>query len=328
MPSMSSASASAICTLPPLSGPIAAVHTPLDAAGELAPGVVPAHAAHLARAGVRGVYACGSTGESLALAAGERKAVLEAWIEAFAGDAGAAARGDGVVIAHVGANALPEARDLARHAAAAGAHAISAMHPTFGRARTLEAIVAHHARIAEMAPTTPYIVYELAGTGAPVFPASALVAEAARTIPTFAGVKYTSGDLLELQLALELAAERGARIFFGTDEHLLAGLALGCTAAIGSTYSYAPSPAIEVFAAFAAGDLPRAREAQRRLARMVRPLLRHGVLRTGKFLLETAGVAIGPPRSPETALDAGERAAVLAEIAPLGIAEFAGARAR
>jgi N-acetylneuraminate lyase len=308
--------------LPSLTGPIPAVHTPLDASGALRTEVVASHAAHLRRAGVAGVYACGSTGESLALTAGERKGVLEAWIAAFAGVGG------GAVIAHVGANALPEARDLARHAAAAGAHAISAMHPTFGRARTLEAIVAHHARIAEMAPSTPYIVYELAGTGAPVFPASALVAEAARTIPTFAGVKYTSGDLLELQLALEIAAAKGHRIFFGTDEHLLAGLALGCTAAIGSTYSYAPSLGRAVFEAFAAGDLARAREEQRRLARLVRPLLRHGVLRTGKFLLETAGVAIGPPRSPETALDEGERAAVLAELAPLGVAEFAGAFAR
>lgn len=303
-------------SLPQLTGPIAAVHTPLDAHGDLALAVVPRHAAHLAAGGVRAVYACGSTGESLALTAAERTAVLEAWVAAYTPMGGR-------VIAHIGANALPEARALARHAHAAGACAISAMHPTFGRARTLEAIVAHHARIAEMAPGVPYIVYELAGSGAPVFPASALVTEAARRIPTFAGVKYTSGDLLELGLALELAQAHGHQIFFGTDEHLLAGLALGCRAAIGSTYSYAPSIARAVCDAFAAGDLARARLEQRRLARMVRPLLRHGVLRTGKFLLETAGVPIGPPRSPETALDASERAAVLAEVLPLGVAEFA-----
>ncbi len=314
--------------LPPLTGPIAAVHTPLDSDGRVATGVVQRHAAHLRGAGVGAVYVCGSTGESLALTASERATMLEAWLAAFAAKGDVATGGaNGLVLAHVGANALPEARELARHAGQSGAHAISAMHPTFGRARTLEAIVAHHARIAEMAPDTPYIVYELAGTGAPVFPASALVAEAARRIPTFAGIKYTSGDLLELGLALELAEAGGQQLFFGTDEHLLAGLALGCRAAIGSTYSYAPSLGRAVFDAFAAGDLPRARTAQRRLARLVRPLLRHGVLRTGKFLLETAGVPVGAPRSPETALDADERAAVLAEVMPLGIAEFAHAGA-
>ena len=108
-------------------------------------------------------------------------------------------------------------------------------------------------------------------------------------------------------------------MFFGSDEHLLAGLALGCRAAIGSTYGYAPMPARAVFDAFEAGDLDAARRAQRTIVRLVEPLLRHGVLRTGKALLDEVGVPIGPPRGPERGLDAAERAAVLEQLANLGI---------
>lgn len=301
----------ALSVIDAMRGPIAAVHTPFDASGRFDPGVIPDYAGHLHSSGISTVYVCGSTGESLALTTAERRSILEAWAETSAGSIR--------IIAHVGSNALPEAEELARHAHAVGVDAISAMNPTFGRARDVEGLVGHHARIAAAGEDRPYLVYEISAFGGVSFPASEVIECAVSRIPGFAGLKFTSSDPIQLQLAVALAETNGLRIFFGADENLLAGLAAGCVAAIGSTYGYAAEPAHEVFRAFAAGDMLAARIAQRRIARLVAPLLRHGVLRTGRALLETVGVPIGPPRSPETPLEPETLAAVLEEIAPLGV---------
>lgn len=305
------ASESAASVLNGIRGPVAAVHTPFDDKGRLSTEVIPAYAAHLRGSGIRTVYVCGSTGESLALSVAERRSTLEAWMSTSGEDLR--------VIAHVGSNAIPDCLELARHADSIGVDGISAMNPTFGRAADVGGLIKHHAQIAEAGGGRPYLIYEISAFGGVAFPASEVVATAIGRVPGFAGLKFTSSDLIQLQLSLELAATHGLQIFFGSDEQLLAGLVLGCTAAIGSTYGYAPEPAHAVFAAFERGDLNAARIAQRRIAKLVVPLLRHGVLRTGRTLLECAGIPIGPPRSPERRLDPTERATVLAELSPLGI---------
>ena len=305
------ASESAASVLLGIRGPVAAVHTPFDDKGRLSTKVIPAYAAHLRSSGIRTVYVCGSTGESLALSVAERRSTLEAWMSTSGEDLR--------VIAHVGSNAIPDCLELARHADSIGVDGISAMNPTFGRAADVGGLIKHHAQIAEAGGGRPYLIYEISAFGGVAFPASEVVATAIGRVPGFAGLKFTSSDLIQLQLSLELAATHGLQIFFGSDEQLLAGLVLGCTAAIGSTYGYAPEPAHAVFAAFERGDLNAARIAQRRIAKLVVPLLRHGVLRTGRTLLECAGIPIGPPRSPERRLDPTERATVLAELSPLGI---------
>ena len=305
------ASESAASVLNGIRGPVAAVHTPFDDKGRLSTEVIPAYAAHLRGSGIRTVYVCGSTGESLALSVAERRSTLEAWMSTSGEDLR--------VIAHVGSNAIPDCLELARHADSIGVDGISAMNPTFGRAADVGGLIKHHAQIAEAGGGRPYLIYEISAFGGVAFPASEVVATAIGRVPGFAGLKFTSSDLIQLQLSLELATEHNLQIFFGSDEQLLAGLVLGCTAAIGSTYGYAPEPAHAVFAAFERGDLNAARIAQRRIAKLVVPLLRHGVLRTGRTLLECAGIPIGPPRSPERRLDPTERATVLAELSPLGI---------
>ena len=152
-------------------GPVPAVHTPLDdAGGSPRLDVIPAYLQHLRRAGAPAAYVCGSTGESLSLTVSERCRILEAWVEAAGTDL--------PIIAHVGSNALPDAIEMARHAGRIGVAAISAMNPTFGRARRVEDLVDFHARIAEAGDQTPYLVYEIAAFGGVSFPAGEVVQEA------------------------------------------------------------------------------------------------------------------------------------------------------
>lgn len=300
----------------PINGLVAAVHTPLDERGAVQTSVVESQAEHLAAQPVVGVYVCGSTGESLSLSVNERRAVLEAWADAR--------RTGQLLIAHVGANALDDCRELARHAAECGVDAVSAMHPTFARPRVVEDLVAFHARIAEAAEDRPYLLYDFAAMGGPGFPSSRVLREARTRIPNLSGVKFTAGDLHELQLTLDLAESHDLQVLFGHDELLLAGLALGCRGAIGSTYNYAAPLYAPLLEAFARGDLSEARALQRRSARLVETLLDFGVLRTGKALVEQLGIRVGPPKPPERRLDATELAEVMTRIAPLEIPGLGG----
>ena len=72
--------------------------------------------------GVEGFYCCGSSGEGLLLTLDERKKVLEHTLKA--------ANGRVPVISHVGTIRTQEVIELAEHALAAGAMAVSMIPPT------------------------------------------------------------------------------------------------------------------------------------------------------------------------------------------------------
>lgn len=294
-----------------LNGLIAAVYTPMDEQGAIQPEMVSAQARWFAEQRIKGVYICGSTGESLSLSVSERCRMLDAWVT------------DGhrpeLVIAHVGANAITDAIELASHATTCEVDAVSAMQPTFARPRQVADLVDHHARIAEAAGDRPYLLYDFPPAGGARFPMSEVLAEASRRIPTLAGVKFTTGDLLQLQLTIDIAKQHDLQVLFGHDEILLAGLTFGCRCAIGSTYNHAPSLGREVLDGFERGEPAAARAAQLRLAKLVEVLLEFGVLRTGKALFNRLGIPVGPPRAPEPKLTSTEMSRVMARIEGLDL---------
>ena len=90
---------------------------------------MPTQAAFLAANGIAAVFITGTTGEFHALTCDERLALSDAWASAGAAHGLA-------VIAHVGGNALDDARPLARRAGTLGLAAISTLaRRTSSRAR-------------------------------------------------------------------------------------------------------------------------------------------------------------------------------------------------
>ena len=92
---------------------IAPPHTPLRNDGALHLEAVEKQAAHLALAGVDGVFVAGSTGEGQFLTVRERIALTEHW-------AAAGERHGLRVIVHVGHNCQADAQHLAEHASSTG----------------------------------------------------------------------------------------------------------------------------------------------------------------------------------------------------------------
>lgn len=277
-----------------LTGLVAAPHTPMHADGSLNLSAIPKQAEVLARNGVSGAFICGSTGECHSLSTPERMQTAEAWQRAVAG-------GPVKLIIHVGHNSIEEAKGLAAHAARIGADATAAMAPSYFKPASVSDLVDFCAPVAKQAPNLPFYFYDIPSmTGVSLSMADFLETGGPR-MPNLAGLKFTSLNLMSLQQCL--AVENGRfNILFGSDEILLAALALGVHGAVGSTYNYAAPIYNDLLKAFAAGDLVKARNLQLRSVRLVEVLCQFGVLAAGKALMKQVGVDCGPVRPPVRAL--------------------------
>jgi N-acetylneuraminate lyase len=297
-----------------LTGVIAATHTPFQPDGSLHLGIVEKQAAHLLANGVQTAFIGGTTGESHSLTVDERRALARRWMEVARG-------GKLRVVVHVGSNCLADAAMLAAHAQKLGAAAISALAPSYFKPRSVGALVDCCAQVASAAPGTPFYFYDIPSMTGVNLPMPEFLAEARVRIPNLAGLKFTNPDLMAYQLCLR--AEGGAfDCPWGTDEALLAALAVGARGAVGSTYNFAAPIYHRLMAAFAKGDLAAAREEQFRSVRLVQLLASHGFMGAAKAVMKMLGVDVGPARLPNAWLSTAQEAALQQELAALGFFDW------
>lgn len=236
---------------PLLNGLIIAVFTPFHPDGNINLDIVPEYAETLIASGMNGFYVTGSTGEGISLSVGERKSVAEAFVKA--------AKGRVPVTVQVGANSLQDCRELAAHAEAIGAGAISANAPSYFTINETTILVDFLSSIAVSAPKTPFYYYHIpVRAGVSVADMSLFLSLAEKHIPTFAGVKYTDHATGPYQEILRYGNGKYEALW-GTDEMLLCGLATGAKGGIGATYSLAPGVYRNIFEAFQQGDMEKAR---------------------------------------------------------------------
>ena len=297
-----------------LAGLVAAVHSPFRSDGSLHLAAVEAQAAHLLSHGIRVAFVGGSTGECHSLSLEERSQLARRWVEVARGTA------LGVVV-HVGSNCLADARSLAAQAEALGAAAVSALSPSYFKPRDLDTLVACCADIAAAAPRTPFYFYDIPVLTGVSLPMPDFLDRAAGRIPTLAGLKFTSPDLMAYQLCLR-AANGAFDVPYGVDEWLLAALALGARGAVGSTYNFAAPVYTRMLRAFADGDLEAARREQFRSVQLVRLLAGHGYMGASKAVMAMLGVDVGPARLPHARLSADQVAQLRGDLEALGFFDW------
>jgi N-acetylneuraminate lyase len=279
-------------------GLIAAPHTPFRPDLSLNLDAIEAQAEHFLRSGVSAVFICGSTGEGPSLTQEERRQLARRWTEVL--------RGTRLpVMVHVGSNCLPDAQALAAHAQTCGADAISAMAPFYYKPATVSDLVEYCASIAGAAPALPFYFYDYPGMTGVRLRMATFLEEASVRIPSFAGLKHSSGDLTQVQSCLR-AAGGSLNVLLGCDELLLAGWALGVPGAVGTTFNVAAPLYLQILAAFERGDLAAARRKQSEAAWMVETLARYGLVAASKAVMQMLGVDCGPVRPPLRKLKAAE----------------------
>ena len=298
----------------PLTGLVAATHSPFHADGSLNLAIVEKQAAHLSANGVQFAFICGSTGESHSLTVEERRALAVRWLEVTRGSALK-------VIVHVGTNCLTDARALAAQAQQLGAVAVAALAPSYFKPRSVASLVDCCAEIAAGCPELPFFYYDIPVLTGFTLPMPDFLTQARDRIPNLAGIKFTNADLMMFQQTLRF--DGGAfSVPWGCDEYLLAALALGATGAVGSSYNFAAPVYHRVIAAFERGDLAAARDAQFQSVQLIALLASRGYMGAAKATMQMLGVDVGPARLPNGSLNAVQQAALRADLEDLGFFEW------
>ena len=236
------------------------------------------------RQGVDGFYICGHTGEGPALSEETRRRMAEMVRECVSTQD---------VICHVGAADANSSLRLARHAGEIGCDAIASLPPTGYYGYSEDEIYDYYTRLGEASPL-PLLAYANA-----MFKQADIVpfVERLMEIPTAIGLKFTRMNCYELRNIAELNGG-DINVINGPDEMLVNGLMAGADGGIGSTYNIMPGRFVKLFEAFEAGDIKGAFQMQFEINRIIRVIIKYGVIRTVKQTLCEMGFDAGGPAFP------------------------------
>jgi len=296
-----------------LKGLIAAPFTAFHPDGTLHVEMIDRQAHSLAANGIVGAFVCGTTGEGLSLTTEERMQVAERWM--------AAAPASLRIIVHVGHHAIGDCQRLARHAAEIGAAAFGTLAPSFFKAASVSDLVDFCSGVASSAPELPFYYYHIPAMTGVSLPCVDFLTAAGGRIPNLAGLKFTFENLMDYLACVQLEGGR-YDVIYGRDEMLLAGLALGTQAAIGSTYNFAAPIYQRILESYHRADLGTARSAQGRANGMIAAMVRHGGLAAGKAIMALIGLDCGPVRSPLRALSGAQIDSLRKELDACGFDEL------
>ncbi len=288
-------------------GIIPAMATPLNAEGELNEGALRQLTRHLIQGGVHGLFATGSQGEFWALTPEEKQRVWEIVLEEV----------DGRVPVYAGTGAVTtrEVMELNRRAEAAGVDAVSIITPFFVKPTEAE-LEAHYRAIAK-ATSLPVLLYNNPARTGGVNLSAGLVARLAE-VEDIVGIKDSSGDLALTTEYIRLTPD-GFVVLSGRDTLIFAGLVHGTKGAIAATANVVPALVVEIYEAFQAGELERARRAQERLAPLRVAFGLGSFPVVVKEALELIGIPAGPCRGPVGPLSPEKRAELRQVLLGMGL---------
>jgi 4-hydroxy-2-oxoglutarate aldolase len=278
-----------------VSGILAPVTTPFEqTTGEMALGPAVENARRLMADGLDGLVAAGSTGEAVLLDADEHRRLVAALR--------AVVPRDRCLLAGTGAESTRGAIALSRAAAAEGADAVLVRPPGYyGTAHSANSLVAHYRSIADASPV-PVLVYNI-----PKYTHTAIAPDLLARLAGHAniiGVKDSSGDPKNLVAYRQMVPAWS--VLAGSGSLLLTGFESGCDGGIVGVACFAARLAVELQAAFRAGDRPRAAQLQARLTPLDKEIVGRGPAGI-KAAMDAAGMYGGPVRDPLAPLSAADR---------------------
>ncbi|PSP55817.1 4-hydroxy-tetrahydrodipicolinate synthase [Halobacteriales archaeon QS_1_67_19] len=278
----------------PFTGVYPAMTTPFEPDDSIDFEQLRADARRLEAAGVDGLVAVGSTGESATLSHDEHVAVVEAVADAV----------DVPVIAGAGSNSTREALELSRRSADAGADALLLISPYYNKPEP-EGMERHYRTVADEVDL-PQIVYNVPSrTGRNVaVETAASLAEHENVV----GYKAASGDLNRIGEVIERTRDQEFSVLSGNDYLTLPMLSLGATGTISVVANVEPERTTALVGAARSGDFERAREIHEELAPLVRALFAETNPIPVKEAMELRGYGPAHLRSPLTRLSAESRA--------------------
>jgi len=279
-----------------IGGILAPVTTPFEAAtGEIALDRATANTTRLLAEGLDGIVASGSTGEAALLEAEEQRRLVAALRPVVPRDRW--------LVVGTGAESTRGAIALTRAAAVEGADAVLVRPPGyFSAAYSLNSLVAYFRAVADASPV-PVLVYNI-----PKFTHVAIAPDLLGRLAghgNIAGVKDSSGDPKNLAAYRQMVPAWS--VLVGSGSLLLTAYESGCEGGIIGVSCFAARLAVEVRAAFRAGDRPLAATLQQRLATLDKEIVGRLGPAGIKAAMDAAGLYGGPVREPLAPLAAADR---------------------
>jgi len=290
---------------PPFGRLLTAMVTPFDQRGGLDLAAARGLARHLVDEQAHdGLVVNGTTGESPTTTDEEKAALVEAVVDEV-GDRAA-------VIAGVGTFDTRHTIELAEAAQKAGATGVLAVTPYYSKPPQ-SGLLGHFLAVAD-ATDLPLLLYDIPHRAGVALSTDTLLrlAEHSRIV----GVKDAKGDLVA---SAKVLAATSLAYYSGEDALTLPLLAIGAVGVVGTSTHFVGVQTREMIEAYLAGDVERALLLHRRLL----PLFT-GIFATQGCILVKAGLGlrgrpVGGLRSPLVAATDGEREALAAVLAAVGV---------
>lgn len=240
-------------------------------------------------AGVHGVFACGTNGESYAFSHKEKVNIIKIVVDET--------KHRVPVYAGTGCVTTKETITLSKEAEELGADILSVIVPYFAAASQDE-LYEHYKSVA-CSVKIPVVLYNIpARTGNALAPAT--VARLAKDIPNIMGAKDSSGNFDNMKQYIELTQDIGKNfsVLSGNDSLILPALIFGGKGGIAGCANVFPRTMVEIYEAFIAGDIDRAKKVQDSI-RIFRNCFKYGNPNTlVKIAAGLLGNNVGPCRRP------------------------------
>lgn len=271
-------------------GALAAALTPLrDEGAALDEDAFGPYLDFLAKGGLDGILALGTTGEGILLSVEERMRAVERFVA-----------GPLPVIVHAGAQTTSDTVRLVKHAAANGAQGVAVIGPPYFRLDA-EALLEHFGRAAAACAPLPFYLYEFEAASGYAIPLE-VVERLREKAPNLAGLKVSDAPFEKVRPYLV----EGLDVFVGAEALLDEGLAAGAAGAVSGLAAAFPGDVAAVVRA-------PSQEGARRLGELragIERFPRHAAL---KLVVGRAGVPLREDvRAPLRPLDPEERRELLA----------------
>jgi 4-hydroxy-tetrahydrodipicolinate synthase len=284
-----------------IKGVITAMVTPFAGDGSLDLDAARALARRLVEHGSHGLVVSGTTGEAPTLSDDEKLALLETVLEEVGSEA--------TVIAGTGSNDTRHTAKLTAAATAAGAHAALVVTPYYNKPNRA-GIVAHYEAVAEAAPDTRIVLYNIPSRTVINLPPD-LIAELAARIPTVVAVKQANND--------DLGPIEGLEVLAGNDEVFVRTLAFGGPGGILVSSHVVGDRMRELYEAATGGDPDKAAEIDAELRPVYEAMTVTANPIPVKTALELLGVIGSTMRLPMIAASDEERGAVRSALDKQGL---------
>lgn len=238
------------------------------------------------------IIICGTTGESATLTEEEHMEAIKFTIDKVAKRI--------PVVAGTGSNCTETAARMSKEAADYGADALLVVTPYYNKG-TQKGLIHHFTTIAERAPKTPIIMYNVPSrTGCNLLPAT--VAELVEKVDNIVGIKEASGDISQVAKLMSLTKGK-IDLYSGNDDQIIPLLSLGGIGVISVLSNVAPTQTHDMVMKYLDGDIEGSRELQLELIPLIDALFCEVNPIPVKAAMNLLGKECGPMRAPLTEME-------------------------